>query len=183
MIDERFNLTRLFNVYKQAEEETKTIIFESHIGRGRFLFMSFFAEDDESTKDKIFLFLRNKNELVNITTYGNHSKGDFYIYLNKSLKNKIIDELQLNEGSGSFSFKGFMEQLNESIPENISPDLKVRLMRENKDIINKTGVIGEAEKIHFLTIKKVSNGTTQDLRKLYMYTENNPSDIPSIQYS
>ncbi|MCC2326653.1 MULTISPECIES: hypothetical protein [Bacillus cereus group] len=179
MADARYNLKNLFNIYKQAEKETKTIIFESHIGRGRFLFMSFFADDDESTKDTIFLYLRNTNNLVSTKLYGNHSKGDFYIYPNKSLQEKLVKELQLKEGSGTFSFSAFMEQFNESIPENIPSELKAKLMRENLGVINQTGAIDEAEKIHLLSVKKLNIGTPQDktLRKLYMYTENNSEDI------
>ncbi|WP_347553206.1 hypothetical protein ABFG93_21860 (plasmid) [Pseudalkalibacillus hwajinpoensis] len=99
MVDERFNLTNLFNLYKQAEEETSTIIFETQINRGRFLFMSFFAEDDEIAKDRIFLYLRNTKRMVNVKLYGNHLGGNFYIYLNQSLKDRIVEELQLNENS------------------------------------------------------------------------------------
>ena len=40
-------------------------------------------------------------------------------------------------------------------------------------VINQTGSIDEVEKIHLLSIKKVSIGTPQDktLRKLYMYKQ------------
>ncbi|KRF55011.1 hypothetical protein ASG98_17975 [Bacillus sp. Soil531] len=179
MVDARYNLNNLFNIYIQAEKETKTIIFESHIGRGRFLFMSFFADDDESTKDKIFLYLRNTNNMVSTKLYGNHSKGDFYIYPSKELQRKLVKELQLNEGSGTFSFSAFMEQFNKSIPKSIPSELKVKLMRENSSAINQTGAIDEVEKIYLLSIKKLNIGTPQDktLRKLYMYTENNSKDI------
>lgn len=46
-------------------------------------------------------------------------------------------------------------------------------------VINQTGVIDEVEKIHLLSINKVSIGTPQDktLRKLYMYTASNPEDL------
>ncbi|WP_408011127.1 hypothetical protein ACJROX_12800 [Pseudalkalibacillus sp. A8] len=178
-MDERYNLTNLLYVYNQAEEETNTIIFESQIGRGRFLFMSFFAEDDESTKDRIFIYLRNTKRMVNVKMYGNHSKGNFYIYLSQFLKDRIVEELQLNKGSGTFSFRRFMEQFNESIPEYLPSKLKVELIKENMSIVNKTGAIDEADKVYLLSVKKLSIGKPQDktLRKLYMYTKNNPSDI------
>ncbi|WP_027955746.1 hypothetical protein [Halobacillus kuroshimensis] len=180
---ERYNLTKLINVYKQAEEETNTIVFESRIGKGRFLFMSFFAEDDDSTKDKIFLYLRNTKRMVNTKMYGNHSKGDFYIYPNQFLRSSIVEELQLNEGAGTpFSFSRFMGEFNASIPEYIPASSKVELIKGNVSIVNKTGAIDEGDKVHLLSIKKVSNGKPQDktLRKLYMYTKNNPSDIESL---
>ncbi|WP_432355638.1 hypothetical protein [Sporosarcina sp. A2] len=182
MAKDRFNLTNMFNIYKQAEEETKTIIFESHIGSGRFLVMSFFTDDDESTKDIIFLYLRNTNVFVKTKLYGNHAKGDFYIYPNEDTKSKLIAELQLREGSGGFSFTTFMEQFNKSIPESISSDLKVNLIKNNNDIINQTGAIDEADKIYLLTIKRLNSGVPQDktLRKLYMYTENKSVDIDSL---
>lgn len=178
MADPKYNLKNLFNIYKQAEEETKTIIFESHIGKGRFLFMSFFAHDD-SAKDDFFIYLRNIDTLVKIKLYGNHSKGDFYFFVNTSLRRKLVEELQLRKGSGTFNFTAFMEQLNESIPQEITPEIKVKLMRENKDIVIQTGAIDEAKKIYFASIKKLSVGTPKDktLRKLYMYTEHNPKDI------
>lgn len=179
MGDERFNLTNLFNIYKQAEDETKNYIFELNIGKGRFLFMSFFAEEDESSKDNLFIFFRNINTFTSETLYGNHLRGDFFIYLNKRLKAKIIKELQLTESNGTFCFKSFMEQVNNKIPQHISPEQKVKLMRDNKDIINNTGVIDEADKIYFAGVKHLSRGTPRDktLRKLYMYTANNPKDI------
>ncbi len=180
MADERFNLTNLFNIYNQAENETKNYIFELSIGKGRFLFMNFFSEEDESSKDKLFIFMRNTSGFATETLYGNHSKGDFYIYLNSKLKRKIINELQLKEGDGTFNFMSFMEELNNKIPQVILPEQKGRLMRENKDIIIKTGAIDEADRIYFGWPAKVSEGKKprdKTLRKLYMFTDHNPQDI------
>lgn len=179
MADERFNLTNLFNIYKQAENETKNYIFELNIGKGRFLFMNFFSEEDESSKDNLFIFMRNTSVFATETLYGNHSKGDFFIYLNTKLKRKIINELQLKEGDGTFSFRSFMEELNNKIPQFILPEQKGRLMKENKDKIIQTGAIDEADKIYFGGPKRLSVGTPQDktLRKLYMFTEHDPKDV------
>lgn len=179
LADERFNLTNLFNIYKQAIDETKNFIFELNIGKGRFLFMNFFSEEDETSKDNLFIFMRNTNTFISEKLYGNHFKGDFFIYLNESLKVKVIKELQLREGDGTFSFRSFMEQVNDKIPQHISPEQKVKLMQGNKEIIIQTGAIDEADKIYFGWVKKLSVGTPRDktLRKLYMYTENNPIDI------
>lgn len=180
MADERFNLTNLFNIYKQAENETKNYVFELNIGKGRFLFMNFFAEEDESSKDNLFIYMRNTNIFTTERLYGNHSKGDFFIYLNASLKAKIIKELQLTQSNGTFCFRSFMEQVNDKIPQHISPEEKVKLMRENKDVIIKTGAIDEVDRIYFGWPAKVSEGRKprdKTLRKLYMFTDHNPQDI------
>lgn len=181
MTSDRFNLGNLFNIYKQAEEETKAVIFESHIGKGRFLFMIFFSEED-SSKDKFFLYLRNTNELISSILYGNHSKGDFYIYPSKIIQDKLVKELQLKEGTGTFNFNTFMQQFNESIPQSILAAERMRLMKNHKNVISQTDAIDEAEKTHLLSIKRLSVGTPRDktLRKLYLYTENNPRDIESL---
>ena len=79
MTTEKFNLTGIKNIYLEAlEQDDGTLIFDIIIDKGKFLFMMFFAEDDES-KDSLFIFMRNTNQLVRCKLYGNHRKGDFFI--------------------------------------------------------------------------------------------------------
>lgn len=181
-MNEKFNLTNLLNIYNQAKNETKNYVFEINIGRGRFLFMSFFSDDDLDSKDKLYIYMRNTNNFRTVKLYGNHSKGDFFIYLNENLKIQFVNELQLTEGDGTFCFSTFMEQLNQQIPDHISPERKATLMRENSELIIQANAIEDSDKIYFGGPKKLSIGTPQDktLRKLYMFTNNDPKDIDSF---
>jgi hypothetical protein len=187
MESEKFNLTGLKKIYLEAlENDDGTLIFEVTIGKGRFLFMMFFSEDDKDSKDFLFIFMRNTHKLVKIKLYGSHKNGDFYIYINEVLKNKLIDELFLTKKGEQFLFKNFLEQLNNKIPAVLSLESKIRKFRENWNELRVNGLtnmIEESEKTVLIGEKRLPIGKKpkeKTLRKLYLYTEGDPEDIATL---
>jgi hypothetical protein len=80
----RFSLNRLSGGWSEALSRNEpTFAFELFNGRGRFLFMMFFDPDDESTNDKLLLFLQNSRCMLYLKLYGAHRKGEFMMYLNE----------------------------------------------------------------------------------------------------
>jgi hypothetical protein len=91
------NFNGLTYIYNQAIKDNEmTLAFQINNGNGRFVFMMFFDANDNESKDKLFIFLRNINFLVKLKMYGNHKKGDFNVYISDYIQGKIIEELQLN---------------------------------------------------------------------------------------
>lgn len=105
----KFELSGLSGVFNEAiERREQTLVFDVKNGRGRFLFMMFFDDDDVSTKDDLFIYLRNSKQMLRVKLYGNHLKGQFLLWLSDRNKQQLIEELQLNQNSSSpFSFEGF----------------------------------------------------------------------------
>jgi len=177
-----FNFTRLHSVYLEALNSfDKTLVFESQVGRGRFLFMMFLSdEEDMESKDMLFLFLRNTNRILKIKTYGNHKKGKFEVYLKDEEQNYITEELQLNETGKTFDFDRFLDQLNCSIPLTIPVEEKINKIRANRNIIRELNVVDEADKTVLIGDKKLPVGSKprdKTLRKLYLYTDGAEKDI------
>ena len=180
-----FNFNELKNIYKDAlKSDDKTLIFDSKIGKGRFLFMMFFANDeDKDAKDMLFIHLRNIAYTIKLKMYGSHKQGVFNVYINETIQNKIIEELQLVHIGHQFDFINFLNQLNSSIPNNLPLIDKIEKLRSNKDIISPLNVIDEAKKTVLIGEHKLPNGQTpQDktLRKLYMYTDGDVDDISTL---
>ncbi len=172
MLENRFNLSRMKNVYFEAlNSPDKSFAFDVLIGKGDFLFMMFLAASDKDAKDLLFIYMRNTNVLKSTKLYGSHKNGDFYMYINDELKESLIAELQLEGNRGDFEFINFLNDINKALPLTIKNDEKLKTFRENKDTIRRLGVVDEAEKTIFIGSKKLSNGTPQErtLRKLYMY--------------
>lgn len=174
MINERFNLVRIKDVYFEAlHSPDKSLAFDISIGKGKFLFMMFLASSDKDAKDLLFIYMRNTNVLKSTKLYGSHINGEFYMYIKDDLKESLIAELQLEVNGGGFDFANFLCEINDAIPLAINNNEKVKTFRENKDIIRKLNVVDESEKTVFIGSKKLSKGTPREktLRKLYMYVE------------
>lgn len=180
-----YDFNNLNDVYNEAlKSHDKTMIFESRVGRGRFLFMMFLSDEDKNARDLLFLYLRNINRLVKIKLYGNHGKGCFKVYLNEYIVSSLTEELQLNSNSSNpFNFNVFLNQLNENIPLSISNDKKLETIRHNREIIKPLNVVDEKDKTVLKYEKRLPKGQTpQDktLRKLYIYTDSSHSDISEL---
>lgn len=181
---ERFNFSQLQYIYSEAlNSDDKTLIFESHIGRGRFLFMMFLSEEDEESKDWLFIHLRNTNYILKIKMYGNHKKGTFEVYIKDETRKRLIEELILTPNGEEFDFNNFLTQLNSSIPFTLPVRDKVRELRRNRNTIKTLNVVDEAERTVLIgEVKLPSNKKPQDktLRKLYMYTEGDLEEISML---
>ena len=57
----------------------KSVAFDIVIGRGRFLFLMFLAEEDE--KDTLFIYMRNTAVMRKLKMYGSHRNGDYILIL------------------------------------------------------------------------------------------------------
>lgn len=180
-----FNFDKLTNIYKEALKSfDKTLIFENEVGKGRFLFMMFLSDEDKEAKDNLFIYLRNTKQFVKIKLYGNHLKGNFNVYIKDIIKRKLIDELLLkNQGNQVFNFYSFLDDLNSCIPLSIPIPTKLNSLRENNRIIQPLNVVDEKDKTILLGEKRLPKGQKpQDktLRKLYIYTKSNESDITEL---
>ncbi|NFL88078.1 hypothetical protein FDB24_16390 [Clostridium botulinum] len=187
MPSEKFNLTGLKNIYLEAlSQDDGTLIFEVIIGRGRFLFMMFFSEDDGDSRDLLFIFMRNTHQLVKYKLYGSHKKGDFYIYVDDLLRVKLTNELLLANTGNLFSFKNFLVQLNNNIPTILLLATKIQKFRENWNELKTHGLtdmLDESEKTVLIGEKRLPKGQKpqeKTLRKLYLYTEGDSADIEKL---
>lgn len=179
-MDAPFNFSQLKDIYFDAlKSEDKTLIFESHIGKGRFLFMMFLSKEDRESRDKLFIYLRNINRILSLIMYGSHKQGVFNVYIKDDTKKMLIEELQLTPSGESFDFENFLYQLNNSIPTSMPMEVKINKLRQNCDTIRSLNVIDEADKTVLIGERKLTKGKPQDktLRKLYMYTDGDPQDI------
>jgi hypothetical protein len=178
-----FNLSNLRNVYVQAlHSPDMSLVFEIVIGNGHFLFMMFLSPDDTEMHDYLFVYMRNTRRLEKTKTYGSHRKGKFTLYINNELKQHFIDELQLQPGNNEFSFLGFLTQVNNAIPNRIDFREKIKVLRDNRNLITKIGGVDDAEKTILMGPMHLSVGTPRDrtLRKLYAYTEGDPEEIDEL---
>lgn len=56
----KFNLTGISDIYNESIGRSEpTIAFEITQGKGRFVFMMFFSEEDKESRDRLFVQLRN----------------------------------------------------------------------------------------------------------------------------
>lgn len=179
----KFNFDRLKNIYVSTlKSYDKAVAFDVQVGRGNFLFMMYLSDEDEEAKDMLFIYMRNTNVLRKLKMYGNHTKGTFDVYIDKEMQNALIKELCLSHADNTFDFNRFLNQLNGSIPLEITPETKINNLRNNRDIIGALGVIDEAEKTVLIGQRRLSVGHPQDktLRKLYLYTNADPKDIDEL---
>lgn len=78
---EKFSLNGLSDIFRELiARNGSTLAFELRNAKGRFLFMMFFDYEDESTKDIIYIFMKNIQRILTLKLYGNHLKGQFDIY-------------------------------------------------------------------------------------------------------
>lgn len=175
-----FDINRLQNVYAATIQSLdKATAFEIEIDKGRFLLMMFLSDEDHELKDMLVVYMRNTGMLQKIKLNGNHEKGSFQVFISDELKECFMQELQLEPGNGEFDLGRFLSELNENIPLEISQEKRVKVLRNNREIIRTLHVVDEAEKSVLIGDKHLSAGTPQDrtFRKLFLYTDANPKDI------
>ncbi|WP_201523139.1 hypothetical protein [Aliarcobacter butzleri] len=181
-----FNFSGLQGIYNQAiSDNEKTLAFQINNGNGRFVFMMFFDDTDDS-KDKLFIFLRNTNFLVKLKMYGSHRLGVFDVYINDYIQKKIIEELQLNGNYGNFSFEDFLIELNTQIPEIYNRVARIQTLREIwHDLDNdfRNDLIDESERTILKGIVHLPEDRSpreKTLRKAYNYIDADPNDISEL---
>ena len=136
-------------------------------------------------KIHIYIFMRNTKKMLKRKLYGNHLKGDFYIYLadymKKLLKNELLIESPVT--NTPFIFDAFFNRLNDSIPESIPLNRKISVLREYwheiKDELPKE-IVDENDKtilIGFIRLPQNKKPREQTLRKLYLYADGDGQDI------
>lgn len=183
----QFNFSGLSGIYNQAANNNeRTLAFQINNGNGRFVFMMFFDETDDESKDKLFIFLRNINFLVKLKMYGSHRQGVFNIYINEYIEGKFIEELQLNGNNGNFNFEEFLIELNAQIPDTYNRAGRIQTLREiwnnlDNDFINE--LVDEANRTILKGIMRLPNERSpreKTLRKAYNYIDANPEDISEL---
>jgi len=179
------SLNGLAGVWTEAVKRNEpTITFELRNGRGRFLFLMFFDPEDESTKDKLLLFLQNSRQMLHLKLYGAHRKGDFTIYLNEREIDQIKRELAVTESRNPFDIARFIETLNHGIPTSRSLASKIQLLQANKSALRphlpvilddhlKTELVGPME------LDETRRPREKTLRKLYLYGTQSPEAAAS----
>lgn len=174
---ESFNLTGLKSIYWEAiEREEYSLVFQVKEGRGVFTFFMFISDEDEESKDRIFIHLKNIDFLLKLKLYGSHRKGVFNLYLNDFVRKKIVDELNLGSKGKSFSFKKFMMSLNNNIPKKLEVKTKSKILRDNWSAIKSYSneIVDDADKIILKGIKRLPEGHNprdKTLRKLLLFTD------------
>lgn len=187
-MDKKFSLSELHGVFIESLERNEpTIAFEFQNGKGKFLFMMFFDEDDNETKDLLFIFFRNTRRILKLKMYGNHLKGQFDVYIKPFMEMWFKEELLLsNTSSNSFVFSTFFSNLNMSIPHTLPLTGKMNALQnawdEIKDDLPKD-VIKDYDKLylkHPMVLPKNKKPQEKTLRKLYLYNNGNPEDIVDL---
>ncbi|NWE41122.1 hypothetical protein HX875_16745 [Pseudomonas yamanorum] len=181
-----FNLTGLTNIYRESLQRSEpTLAFEINQGKGRLVFMMFFSKEDKSSKDNIFVFLRNTKTFLKLKAYGSHKNGDFQIYFEDSDQLAIINELMLEQGGSAFDFRKFLETLNLKIPTQLPLQAKLDKIREVWPQVNchLKETVDEVKKTNLIGIKKLpteKNPKDKTLRKLYIHTNGNADTITKL---
>jgi hypothetical protein len=181
-----FNLSGLKDIYLEALKRSEpTLAFEVLNGRGRFLFLMFFSQEDKESKDRLFVLLRNTQMFLKLKAYGSHRKGDFLIYFQDHDQQAIVRELDLSQGDSKFDFTKFLEQLNASLPSTLSLQNKINKVREVWPQVKNDlqEVIDESDKNILIGIKRLPMGHNpkeKTLRKLYIYTNGSSQVISQL---
>lgn len=181
-----FNLTGLHNAYHEAIHRGDfTFAFEISMPPGRFIFFMFFAQDDEKSKDLLYLYLKNTNRLEEIKLYGSHRNGCFNIYFNSRLEEAIKAELGIvGGGNHPFSLYNFFEDLNGNIPQHLPAQAQIATLRQYYPQIRTRipRVVNDEDKIYWMGFMRPQSGVPreQTLRKLYIHTECNHQQIERL---
>lgn len=179
----KINLTELKSIYNQAlSDDERTIVFELNQGEGCFVFMMFFDEDD-SSKDKLYIYLKRANHMLNFKMYANHRNGDFFIYITPNDIQAIKNELDIKGGIGKFDIFDFFASLNSKIPQFLLFSQKLKNFKSiwKQASPHLSGVLNEADKIYFIGLRDLSASkkkpTEKTLRKLYLHINAQPETI------
>ncbi|WDG52367.1 hypothetical protein [Pseudomonas chlororaphis] len=177
-----FDFSGINSIYVAARQnDRQTVVFEVRNGRGIFVFMMFFSEDDES-KDQLFLYLARTSRMIERKMYGRHElrepqRNRFQVYLTDQHQQYIREELGL-EGSGStFDFEAFLRTLNAGIPLQLNlADLQANC-QAHQDAFRQPElrrVVDDAHKIYLIGPKQLppeKKPKEKTLRKLYLHVD------------
>jgi len=185
----RLSLSNLKSIFNESIERNEpTLAFEVTNGRGRFLFLMFFDSEDDSTKDELFIYMRNTNRMVRLKMYGNHRSGQFDVFINEYIENWFKQELQLGkqDPENPFIFERFFESLNLGIPIELTLEEKIETLRDSWNEVSDelpNEIIDENDKIFLIgprTLPKEKKPREKTLRKLYVFVEANPRDVTRL---
>ena len=171
---DEFNLTGLLEVFKESlKRDEATLAFQLTNGKGRFVFMLFFAEEDKGFENTLFIFCRNIKFMIKLKLYGNQYKGKFSVYINDFIKSKFIEELQLERiGKSLFDFEVFLNDLNSQIPKTLPLSHKISKVKEiwtDIDSKDRKNLVDDSDKIYLIGQKNLPSGKKpreKTLRKL-----------------
>ncbi|MEE3923516.1 hypothetical protein [Pseudomonas viridiflava] len=180
-----FDFSNINNVYVAARQnDRQTVVFEVLNGRGVFVFMMFFSEEDHS-KDQLFLYLARTARMITLKMYGRHEihepeTNKFLVYLKTQDQAYILEELGLEGGGRGFDFDEFLKGLNESIPQTLSfADLQ-KNCRTHRDAFGQPElrrVVDSANKIYLIgpmQLDAAKRPREKTLRKLYLHISAEP---------
>lgn len=185
----KFNFSGLSPLFNESiDRQEHTIAFEVQNGRGRFLFLMFFDNDDTDTRDQLFVFLRNTRYMLELKLYGAHRKGQFDVYVKPWQEERIKRELDIGQGQSGrpFDLLAFLTALNATFPMTLPLTKKIEYLRESWSSIKADlprRVIKDEDKTVLIGEKRLSKGRHPDektLRKLYIHTEGNPLEIARL---
>lgn len=192
----QFNFSGFIDIFNETiENNERTLAFQIENGRGKFVFMAFFdkkktiknKKESINFDNKLFIYCRNIRFMANLKLYGNPKKGSFSVYISEFVKNKIIEELQLQMSTGTqFDFNQFLNQLNLQIPKSIGRNQKVKILKDNLkkiDFEHSRKLVDESSKIYLCGTQKVADGKNprdKTLRKLFLYVDGITEDISSF---
>jgi hypothetical protein len=183
---EPYELGRIAAIYAAARNRGEpTIAFEMRQGNGRFVFLIFFSDQDEESKDTLYLFLRRTNVVLTLKMYGDHWGGTTRVFLTEAKKRLILAELAIWSGGKPFDWASFFAQVNAAIPQTLPLQETLEKVREVWPDVKKDVASGldECEKTVLIGIKRLPpNQRPRDrtLCKLYVYTDGNAADIAHL---
>lgn len=179
-----FDFSNLKPLYDQAMNSPDgSLAFNINNGHGKFLFMMFLSDEDEESKDLLYIYMRNTRKIIKLKLYGSHYLGNFKAYISKSKVDDFVKELQLTTHDSSFNFMNFLNELHSSFPDELNFSSKMQTIRDNRDIISSLNAFDEAKKTILVGLVHLdSNKHPRDktLRKLYAYTCASAEDIESL---
>jgi hypothetical protein len=187
-MSEPFNLTGLFPLFAESiSRDERTIAFEVMNGKGKFLFLMFFDDEDLETYDQLFIYLRSTRCILRLKLYGNHLKGQFNLYIEPWQEAKIKLELGIIDrySSSPFDLRRFLEDLNASFPKSLALKEKIVSLRKHWKEVRPflpEKIVKDEDKTVLIGEKRISRGKPQEktLRKLYLHTEGEPDDIAEL---
>lgn len=181
-----YDLGRIAAIYNTARAHGEpTIAFEMKQGNGRFVFLIFFSEQDEESKDTLYLHLRRTKAVLSFKMYGDHRRGGTQIFLTEAKKRLILAELQLQAGGRPFDWNAFFAQVNAVIPQSLPLQDTLDKVREVWPDVKKDVASGldESEKTVLIGIKRLGANQRpreRTLSKLYVYTKGNADEITRL---
>jgi hypothetical protein len=180
-VNKPFNFNGMKPLYLEAEaNNTPTIAFKVCNGIGQFLFMMFFSEEDEESRDKLYIFLARTRNLLKLKAYGSHRRGDFKVYINHEDEVAILEELDIHGGVHKFDLERFLGELNAAFPKHLSLSKTIETLRDHQDLFKTTflsSTVDDALKIYLIGPRALpprQRPREKTLRKLYLYVKADP---------